>query len=109
MRTSVKFDYSSSLTPDNGPVAFELVRHEVPLKVEPGDHAQPYYALSYVWVSPEETGSILFDGISVRLRENLWRFLQSLRNQILRPSEHLERLDWLLLFDGICLVGISSW
>lgn len=31
---------------DTGPIAFELVRHEVPLEVEPGDHARPYYALS---------------------------------------------------------------
>lgn len=69
---------------DTDSPAFELVRRELPSGVEPGDQASPYYALSYVWGSPEETQAILVDGIPVRIRQNLWQFLQRLRDHILR-------------------------
>lgn len=67
-------------------IAFEVIRHNVPTENSFAGHARPYYALSYAWGDARETRCILVDDISVQIRENLWRFLQSLRKQVLLPE-----------------------
>ncbi|CAN9204477.1 unnamed protein product [Alternaria alternata] len=53
-----------------------------------------YFAGSYVWGPPEPTKSILLDGKSFEVRENLFRFLEAFR------SRYRSQVIWL---DAICI------
>lgn len=48
------------------------------LKQVPLREANPFYALSYVWGDADNTGVINIEDQSIRIRHNLWLFLQAL-------------------------------
>jgi hypothetical protein len=60
---------------------------------------KPYTALSYAWGPPAPTSSILIDGVSYAIRENLYHALLVIRDKITGS-----RFDWKYLWiDAICI------
>ena len=50
-------------------------------------HANPFYALSYVWGPPTPTGPISINGQTIHVRRNLWLFLLTLRERFCRKTK----------------------
>ncbi|ORY04568.1 heterokaryon incompatibility protein-domain-containing protein [Clohesyomyces aquaticus] len=60
------------------------------------DDSLDFTALSYMWGDPDETRTILLDGTTFVIRENLWQFLSEVRRQ----GTYRKTLLWI---DAICI------
>src|SRR5437016_6217761 len=65
---------------DEGHIRCSMFEVYIPLMThEAGDYVN-YIALSYCWGSTKNQQEILIDGFSIRIRENLWNYLNTMRN-----------------------------
>src|SRR5437762_98696 len=65
---------------DEGHIQCSMFEVYIPLMAhEAGDYVN-YIALSYCWGSTKNQQEILIDGFSIRIRENLWDYLNTMRN-----------------------------